>query len=703
MHPPRAPREPVTRTVHGDTVADDYAWMADRDDPRLLAYLEAENAYAADRTAHLSPLVERIFGEIRSRTVETDLTVPVAHGGWWYYTRTVEGREYAVHARVRCDTSPQRPVLDQGTPPAGEQVLLDGNVEAAGRSFFSLGALDVSPDGGLLAWAADTEGDERYALAVRDLATGRTVDDAVRDIGAGVAWSLDASTVFYTRLDEAYRPFEVWRHRVGTAAAQDALVVREDDERFFLSLGTSKDDRWVLVASSSKTTSEVRLLDAADPQGTPRVVAPRHTDVLYDVEPCGDGLLVVHNARRDNFEVAWAPTGCTSATEWVALDLTSPDELVGEVEAFERFVTLSLRRDGLTAVRVVPRGGPGPRGFGPAHDVPFEGECRRVGLGATPDPASPTVQVIHESMTVPPSVYDYDVDGRRLTLLKQRQVPGYDPGSLLEWREWAIAPDGARVPISLVRPAEVSADGTAPGLLTGYGAYGFSSDPGFSVARLSLLDRGVVCATAHVRGGTELGWGWYVGGRLEHKEHTFEDFVACGDHLVRSGWVAPGRLGAQGASAGGLLMGAVANRAPGRFRVVHAEVPFVDVLTTILDKSLPLTVTEWEEWGNPVADPTAYARIKGYAPYDNVARQDYPALLVTTSLHDVRVFVTEPAKWVARLRATATSDPATRPILFRTELTAGHAGRSGRYEAWRELAWEYAVLLDLLDLLGAAG
>ena len=701
MHPPRAPREPVARTVHGDTVVDDFAWMSDLDDPRLLAYLQAENAYAAERTAHLSPLVDRLFGEIRSRTVETDLSVPVAHGGWWYYTRTVEGQEYAVHARVLQRDSPQRPTLDGGAPAAGEQVLLDGNVEAAGTEYFALGALEVSPDGRLLAWAGDIEGAEWYALAVRDLATGRTVDDAVRDIGAGIAWSHDASHVFYTRLDHAHRPHEVWRHRVGAAAEEDVLVVSEPDDRFFLSVGTSKDDRWLLVGSSSQPTSEVYLLDAADPTGQFRVVAQRHTDVLYDVEPCGDGLLVVHNGGRTNFEVAWAPTTCASSQEWVALDLTTPDELVTDVEAFERFVAVSLRREGQTAVRVVPRAGPGPEGFGEPHDIAFPGQCRRVGLGSTPDPASPTVQVVHESMAIPPTVYDYDVASQALTLLKQREVPGYDPQTMVEWREWATAPDGARVPMSLVRRRDVEPDRSAPGLLTGYGAYGFSLDPSFSVARLSLLDRGLVYAVAHVRGGTELGWDWYVAGRLEHKENTFDDFVTCADHFVESGWIAPNRLAAQGASAGGLLMGVVANRAPDRFRAIHTEVPFVDVLTTMLDESLPLTVTEWEEWGNPLADPAAYTRMKGYSPYDNVAAHDYPAVLVTSSLHDVRVFVTEPAKWVARLRAASTSDPATRPVVFRTHLTAGHAGRSGRYAAWRELAWEYAVLLDLLGA-GAA-
>jgi oligopeptidase B len=669
--------------------------MADRDDPRLLAYLEAENAYAAERTAHLAPLVDRIYHEIRSRTKETDLTVPVFHGGWWYYTRTVEGLEYAVHGRVPTAAHPARPVLE-GTAPEDEEILLDENAEASGHDYFALGACDVSPDGRLLAWAADTDGDERYDLAVRDLATGATLDTQVRGIGEGTAWSHGGTHVYYTRLDPAHRPHQVWRHEVGRPAGEDVLVLEEPDERFFLSVGTSKDDRWVLVAGASKTTSQVWLLDAAQPTGTPRAVSPRQPDLLYDAEPCGEGLLVVHNRDRANFEVAWAPPGCASARDWVALDLTTPDEFVTGVEVFDGFVVVGLRRAGRSELRVVPRVGAGPDGFGTPHDLSFPGECRRVSPGATPDPASATIQVVHESMTLPATVYDYDVATRSLTLLKQREVPGYDPDSLVEWREWVHASDGARIPLSLVRRAGAARDATAPGMLSGYGAYGFSNDPGFSVARLSLLDRGFVCAVAHVRGGTELGWDWYVQGRLEHKENTIDDFVACADHLRRSGWVAPDRLVAEGASAGGLLVGAVANRAPDRFRAVHAQVPFVDVLTTILDQSLPLTVTEWEEWGDPVTDPAAYLRIKGYSPYENVREQKYPAMLVTASLHDVRVFVTEPAKWVARLRATAVDDAAGRPVLLRTELASGHAGRSGRYQAWRETAWELAVLADLV-------
>ena len=719
--PPRAPREPTVRRVHGDEVVDDYGWMADREDPRLIAYLEAENAYARERTAHLEPLAERIFEEIRSRTVETDLSVPVQHGGWWYYSRTVAGQEYAVHARVAVADAPTRPTLDGADPPPAEQVLLDENAEAAGGEYFDLGACEVSPDGRLLAWSVDRAGDERFDLFVRDLGAGAgagagasasagtdpgadsgeaspaILDEAVRGIGEDVVWSLDGGHVFYTRLDEAFRPHEVWRHRVGSPVDSDVRVLVEDDERFFLSVGSSKDDRVVLLAAGSKTTSQVWAIDAGDPTVEPREIVPRRAGVLADVEPLGDGTLVVHNASRANFEVAWAPADAAGPQDWVPLDWTTPDEFITGVEGFDEFVTVSLRSGGTTAIRVVERDATAPLGFGAAHDIRFPGEAATVGLGSTPDPASPTLQVTHESLASPRAAYDYDVASRTLTLLKQVEVPGYDLASLREGRLWAIAPDGVAVPMSIVFRADVVPDSTAAGLVYGYGAYAVPMDPYFSVARLSLLDRGLVFAVAHVRGGTELGWDWYEQGRLEHKENTVTDFVACADHLVDTGWVAPNRLAAQGASGGGLLLGAAVNRAPGRFAVAFAEVPFVDVLTTMLDPDLPLTVTEHEEWGDPVADPAAYRRIKGYSPYDNVHSGDYPAMLVSTNVHDTRVYVTEPAKWVARLRATVTDDPVCRPILLRTQMSSGHGGRSGRYESWRERAQDFAVVLDLLE------
>jgi oligopeptidase B len=695
--PPKAPKEPVSRTVHGDTVVDEYAWMADRDAPHLTTYLEAENAYTAARTAHVQPLAAQVFEEIRTRTKETDLSVPVRHGGWWYYGRTVAGLQYGIAGRVDAARFPDRPVLGTEAPPESEQVILDENVEAEGHEFFALGASDVSPDGTRLAYAVDVTGDERYDLHVRDLATAADIDDAVTGIGAGVAWSLDGSQVFYTRYDDAWRPFQVWRHAVGSRAADDVLVHEETDEVFRVGVGSSRDDRWVVVGVGSSTSTEYRLIDAAQPTDDPILVAARAPKVEYDIEPLGDELFVLHNRDRVNFEVARAGVSEGVVGEWEPLDLNTPDELVTGVDAFASFLAVSLRTDGQTAVRIVPRDPVSRNGFGDAWDIEVDEPIRTVGVGDNPEADTHTLQVFYTSLVTPPSVGEYDTSTRELRLLKRTEVlGGYDPADYVQTLEWADAPDGARVPVSVVWKATTRIDGTAPAVLYAYGAYGMSSDPWFSVARLSWLERGVVFAVAHVRGGDELGRPWYDDGRLRAKQHSFDDFVAAGLMLVEKGYAHADRLAGKGGSAGGLVIGAVANQAPTLFRAVHGQVPFVDVLTTMLDPSLPLTAGEWEEWGDPIRDPEAYAYIKGYAPYDNVAPRAYPAVLVTTNVHDTRVYITEPAKWVARLRDRATNDPERDPILLRTWMTAGHMGQSGRYDAWRETAWELAVLLDLL-------
>ena len=576
-------------------------------------------------------------------------------------------------------------------------MLLDQNAAAVGHDFFGVGASEVSPAGDLLAYAVDLTGDERYDVRVRSIATGESLDDAVRATGGSLAWSLDGRHLFYTRVDDAWRPYQVWRHELGSPVEQDALVHEETDERFFVGVGSSRDDRHVIIAIGSKTTSEFRLLDAADPLGAPRIVAERRPGVEYDIEPMGDQLLVTHNAARTNFELAIAPITCTSAQEWTALDLTTEDEFVTGAEGFDDFIAISLRREGGTGVRVVLRDAHGPHGLGEAHDISVGEPIGTIHVGANPESATTTLQVVHESLVTPRTVEDYDVHSRTFTLLKAQRVrDGHDLSQYRQRREWATAPDGTRVPISIVHRADVVADGTAPGLLHGYGAYGIPSDPWFSVLRLSLLQRGWVFAIAHVRGGSEMGRSWYDDGKLGAKPHTFTDFVACADHLRDSGIVAPDRLAAEGGSAGGLLMGVVANQAPDRFRFIHASVPFVDALTTILDPSLPLTVIEWEEWGNPLEDPAAYALMRSYTPYENVTAQRYPALLVTTSLHDTRVYVTEPAKWVSALRHETREVDGAAPIIFRTEMSGGHGGQSGRYDTWRQWAWETSVLLDAM-------
>ncbi|GAA2155210.1 oligopeptidase B [Humibacillus xanthopallidus] len=694
QQPPIARRSPVTRAHHGDVFEDPYAWMADRESPELLELLAAENAYATEQTEPLQPLAEQIFEEFRSRIEETDLSVPVRHDRWWYYSRTIEGEQYAVEGRVALADNPERPALADGRPPAGEEVLLDQNAAAVGHDFFGVGASEVSPAGDVLAYAVDLTGDERYDVRVRSIATGETLDEAVRATGGSLAWSLDGRHIFYTRVDDAWRPYQVWRHELGTAVEADALVHEESDERFFVGVGSSRDDRHVIIAIGSKTTSEFRLLDAADPLGTPHVVAERRPGVEYDIEPMGDQILVTHNANRTNFELAVAPVTCTSAQEWVALDLTTEDEFVTGAEGFDDFIAISLRREGGTGVRIVLRDADSPHGLGEAHDISVGEPIGTIHVGVNPESSTPTLQVVHESLVTPRTVEDYDVRARTFTLLKAQRVrDGHDLTQYRQRREWATAPDGTRVPISIVHRADVVADGTAPALLHGYGAYGIPSDPWFSVLRLSLLQRGWVFAIAHVRGGSEMGRSWYDDGKLTAKPHTFSDFVACADHLRDSGIVAPDRLAAEGGSAGGLLMGVVANQAPDRFRFIHASVPFVDALTTILDPAMPLTVIEWEEWGNPLEDPAAYALMKSYTPYENVCAQRYPALLVTTSLHDTRVYVTEPAKWVAALRHETCDDAGAAPILFRTEMAGGHGGQSGRYDTWRQWAWETSVLL----------
>ncbi len=692
--PPVAATEDHVRVFHGDWVLDPYEWLRDGESPRVQAHLEAENAYAEERTSHLAPLRAAIFSEIKSRVKETDLSVPVADGPWWYYGRTIEGKSYGLHCRAPRAVHAERPNLAADRPIEGEEVLLDGNVEAGDSEFFSVGALAIAPDHNRLAFATDTTGDERFDLTVRDLSTGQVLDDRIRGIGYGVVFSTDGQWLFYTRLDDAWRPFQVWRHRVGADPAGDVLVHQEDDERFWMGLGSSRDERWLTLSLGTKTTSEVRLLPADEPEGEWRIVSPRREGVEYDVEPHGSRLFIVHNRDHVESDLAWAPVDSTSDADWRLVQASAAGERFLGTDAFDAHLVLSLRKDGLTSLRVFPLS---DSGIGTPEDLTFDEPIHSVGLDANPDPSNPKVLVGYESFVTPGSVLEIDLATGDRELIKQQPVlADFDASRYVQHRAWANAQDGTRVPVSIVRRTDVPADGSAPGLLTAYGAYEISSDPYFSVARLSVLDRGVVYAVAHVRGGGEMGRHWYDHGKLLEKPNTFSDTVAAARLLGDEGWVDPKRLGLEGGSAGGLLVGAVVNQAPELFRVAHASVPFVDALNTILRPELPLTIGEWEEWGNPIEDPEVYACMKAYTPYENVTARDYPAILATTSLHDTRVFFTEPAKWVARLRATVTSDPETRPILLRTEMAAGHGGRSGRYAAWEQIAWEWSVVLDQL-------
>ncbi len=690
--PPVAKQVPFERVHHGDTVIDNYAWLADPKDPETIGYLEAENAYMSAMTAGLDGLRTAIFGEIKARTQETDLSVPVRKGGWWRYARTVEGQQYAIHCRRRVldgETAP--PLPEDGKPLDGEEVLLDGNELAAGAGFFSLGALSVSPDEALLAYSTDFSGDERFTLRVKDLASGRTLPDEIPDTFYGCAWSLDGTALFYVTVDEAWRPYRVWRHLVGTPASEDVQVFEETDERFWVGVGLSRSERYLYIRTASVLTSEWWLLDAATPTGDFAVVAPRRQGVEYDVEQAGDRLLILHNdGGAENFELATAPLpdapGAGIAAPWTPLIPHRADTRLLGVDAFADYTVVYFRRDGLTGLRVLAVGGDG-------YDIAFPEPIYTVSPGANPEFAQATFRLGYNSMVTPGTVYDCDLATGSLTMLKQQPVlpaPDGVPFASADYeqhREWAVAPDGTRVPVSLVCRTGTPRDGSAPCLLYGYGSYEHSIDPRFSISQLSLLDRGFVYAIAHVRGGGELGRSWYTHGKLLEKKNTFTDFVACARHMVSAGWTSADRLVARGGSAGGLLMGAVANLAPSAFAGIVAEVPFVDTLNTILDPSLPMTVTEWEEWGDPLHDPAVYAYMKSYAPYENVTADSYPAIFAITSLHDTRVSYHEPAKWTARLRAAARGGP----FLLKTEMEAGHGGRSGRYDAWREealvLAW----------------
>ncbi len=713
--PPSAPRRPHVISAHGDDRQDPWFWLRQREDPEVLAYLEAENAYTEQETAPLGLLRSGLFEEMKARIKETDMSVPIRRGPWWYYSRTEEGKDYGIHCR-----RPARGIEE--LPPAGEpgeeeQILLDENALAEGTEYFAVGSAAVSHDHRWLAFSTDHRGDEKYQLQFRPLdADVAPASESVPETGYGLAWSAAADYVFYVRMDEAQRPFQLWRHRLGTNPAGDVLVFEEADRRFSLGTGSTRDTAFVLIGLHSTNTTEWLAIPSADPLAEPRVVLPRREGVEYAVDHLssegGGWFVALTNDDAQDFRVLAAPDDAPgtgkATTAWREVVPHRPGVRVEDVDAFTSVLVLSERAEAQTRVRVLPL---------PERDQdrgdPFAGDLLRAGwiipsiespsstwLGANPEPDAPVLRIGRMSLVTPSSVLQVTLAEREETLLKQEPVLGdFDASRYTTYREWAVAPDGTRVPLSVVHRKDLELP--APCIIYGYGAYEMSIDPAFSPHRLSLLDRGVAFAIAHVRGGGEMGRAWYDGGRMEHKANTFSDFIACGRHLLDAGIARPGALVGRGASAGGLLIGAVANRAPELFRALVAEVPFVDCVTTMLDDELPLTVGEWEEWGNPLADESAYRRMLTYSPYDNVTGQNpdgsprtYPDLFVTAGLNDPRVAYWEPAKWVAKLRAES---PSTR-VLLKTELGAGHSGPSGRYDAWKEEALVYAFLLDVLGV-----
>jgi oligopeptidase B len=691
MKAPEAKRIDARREHHGDVFIDPYEWLRDKTNPEVIDYLNAENAYTEHVTGHLAPLRQKIFDEIKARTKETDLSVPTRRGDWWYYGRSFEGKQYGVQCRCPVadpdDWTP--PALDERTEIPGEQVLLDENVEAEGHDFFALGAASVSIDANVLAYSVDVKGDERYTLRFKDLRTGQLYDDEIVGIGAGVTWAADNRTVYYSTLDDAWRPDTIWRHRIGSGLPAEK-VYHEPDDRFWLAVGRTRSNSYIIIAAGSAVTSEMRYGDAADPQTEFKVVWPRRELVEYSVEHVivggEDRFAILHNDGAENFTLVEAPV--SDPTTFRTLIEHRDDVRLDAVDAFEGHLVVSYRSEALPRIQLWPIYANG--GYGHPEDIRFDSELMSAGLGANPSWSSPKLRIGATSFVTPVRIYDIDLATGERTLLREQPVLGdYRPEDYVERRDWAVAEDGARVPISIIH--RIGLQYPAPTLLYGYGAYESCEDPRFSIARLSLLDRGMVFAIAHVRGGGELGRPWYEHGKMLEKKNTFTDFIAVARHLISTDVTRPENLVALGGSAGGLLMGAVANMAPELFAGILAQVPFVDALTTILDPALPLTVTEWDEWGNPLENKDVYDYMKSYTPYENIEAKHYPPILAMTSLNDTRVFYVEPAKWVAALRYTKADG---HPVLLKTEMNAGHGGISGRYERWKEAAFQYAWLLD---------
>jgi oligopeptidase B len=696
--PPVAASRPHVRRHHGHDVEDRYEWLRAKEDADVVAHLEAENAYTEGRTAHLEALRSRIFDEIKGRTLETDLSVPVRRGDWWYYGRTVEGKQYGIQCRAPLaspdDWTPPELSADVEVP--GEQILLDGNVEAEGHEFFSLGSFEVSLDGTRMLYGVDVAGDERYTIRVRDLTTGAPLPDEIPDTFAGASFSPDGRFIVYTTVDDAWRPDTVWLHELGTAVSDDVKLFHEPDERYWVGAGFTRSDRYLVIGLGSSITSEEWILDADDLRAQPRVVWPRREGVEYESEHAvidgQDVLLILHNDGALDFELVQVAADDPQGERRVVIPHRAGERLLG-VSTFRDWGVVGYRRGGL------PRLGMLDYASGRVDEISFDEPLYTVGSGGNAEWAPPVLRLSYGSFITPGTVYDYEVATGELHLRKRQPVlGGYDPEEYAQARVWAPAADGTGIPVSLVWKRSFGEAGSAPRPmhLYGYGSYEHSIEPGFSVARLSELDRGVIFAVAHVRGGGEMGRQWYEEGKLLRKRNTFTDFVDCARHLVAEGYTTPDRLVAEGGSAGGLLMGAVANLAPELFAGILADVPFVDALTTILDPSLPLTVIEWDEWGDPLHNPEVYEYMRSYTPYENVRDGvAYPRILAVTSLNDTRVLYVEPAKWVARLREAGVD------ALLKCEMVAGHGGVSGRYNAWRERAFELAWLLDVLGLADA--
>ncbi len=669
--PPIAERRPHTISWHGETIEDEYAWLQRRDDPAVRAYLEAENAYAEALMADTAELRRRLYAEMRGRIKEQDLSVPVSDGPYLYYTRTEEGAQYPLVCRRLAPDGP-------------EELLLDVNQLAEGKSYCRLGPCEVSPDHTMLAYGLDTTGGVVYDLFVKDLRTGELLPETIRGVDS-VEWEATGQALYYTLFDHARRPYRLYRHALRADPAEDALLYEEADERYFVYLRTTRSRAFLLMTLSSHDGTEVRYKPAGDPDAPFTVLDPRRSRVEYSVEHQGDRFLIVTNDGAENFRLLEAPVADPSQRR--ELIAHRPDVLIDGVDAFADYLVVYERRGGVQQIRISRPDGSDARYVSfpePTYEVEPEGNREY---------ATSTLRFAYSSLVTPRSIVDYDMATGAWQLRKQAEIPsGYDPSRYVAERLEAVAPDGARVPISLVRRADTPRDGSAPCLLTGYGAYGNSFDPGFNANVLSLLDRGFVYAIAHIRGGQELGRAWYEQGRLLNKKNSFSDFIACAEHLIALGYTNPERLAISGTSAGGLLVSAVTNARPELFAAVLARVAYTNVIAAMVDPNLPLTVIEYDQWGNP-HDPEQFRYMLSYSPYDHLEAKNYPHILATAGFNDLQVPYWDPAKWVARLRARKTDDNM---LLLRTNMTAGHGGASGRFAKLEETAFEYAFILKAL-------
>jgi oligopeptidase B len=675
--PPMAKKIPKELTIHGDTRIDEYFWLNQRENPEVIAYLEAENAYKDETLKHTEPLQEALFMEIKGRIKQTDMSVPYRDNGYYYYTRYEEGDEYPYHCRK------------QGNLEGEEETLLNVNAMAEGHDYFSATGLSVSPDNALLAYGIDTVSRRKYTIHFKDLKSGELLSDAIPNTTGRAVWANDNRTVFYARKDEALRPFKIFRHKLGTDPAADPEIFHEADNTYNTRISKTKSDKYLVIASSSTDSSEYRIMDADTPEGAFRIFHPREADLLYSIDHFQDSFYIRTNLEASNFRLMKTQVTRTGKASWVEVIPHREDVLFQDFELFSAYLVLSEMKAGITDIRVIRWDDASE------HYLDFGETAYMARPSSNREFDTEVLRYSYTSLTTPSSIYDYAMKTREKTLLKQQEVlGGFASENYQAERLFATARDGTKVPVSLVYRRGFSKDGRGPLLLYGYGSYGSSMYPSFRSDRLSLIDRGFVYAIAHIRGGQEMGRWWYEDGKLLNKKNTFTDFIDCAKFLIEEGYAAPDKVFAMGGSAGGLLMGAVLNMRPDLWRGVVAGVPWVDVITTMLDDTIPLTAGEWSEWGDP-REKEYYDYMLSYSPYDQVKAQDYPALLITTGLHDSQVQYWEPAKWAARLRALKTDGNL---LVLHTNMEAGHGGQSGRFRRYRETALEYAFFLDLLGI-----